>query len=272
MVVMGFVVWNMTDNPAEAVIGSASGGTDIPSNQAILQAEEEARRARIESAILERREEILRFELQTLEEAYRYLRGSGDPEVEARYRSALAALVTLFQDTQQAEAALLQSFRQIWEAQGRAIAVARSLAGAVIPRLMWPVEPLYGISAGFLDAAYEERFGLPHRAVDIPVEQGSTILAAADGVVEEVNDNGLGFNSVTIRHDGFVTLYGHVESFLIEEGAAIHAGDPIALSGGMPGTPGAGHLSTGPHLHFELMVEGAHVDPMEYLPSEPLKL
>jgi murein DD-endopeptidase MepM/ murein hydrolase activator NlpD len=110
---------------------------------------------------------------------------------------------------------------------------------------------------------------MPHRAIDIPAEQSSIVMSSADGVVEDVSDNGMGFNSVTIRHDGFATLYGHVESFLVGAGDTVRKGQAIALSGGRPGTPGAGHLSTGPHLHFEIIKDGVRVDPMEYLPEAP---
>ena len=83
-----------------------------------------------------------------------------------------------------------------------------------------------------------------------------------------VNDHGLGFNSIVLKHDGgFATLYGHVSKFLVKEGDVIRSGDPIALSGGEPGTPGAGHLTTGPHLHFQLLKNGQPVDPLDYLPT-----
>jgi murein DD-endopeptidase MepM/ murein hydrolase activator NlpD len=71
---------------------------------------------------------------------------------------------------------------------------------------------------------------------------------------------------VTIRHDnGLATLYGHVSGFLVQEGQRVRAGDPIALSGGTPGTKGAGRLTTGAHLHFEVYLDGKKVDPLEYL-------
>jgi murein DD-endopeptidase MepM/ murein hydrolase activator NlpD len=94
------------------------------------------------------------------------------------------------------------------------------------------------------------------------------VAAAADGVIAKVSDNGMGFSSLVIRHEGgFATLYGHVSGFLVQEGQHVRAGDPVALSGGQPGTKGAGKMTTGSHLHFEVTKSGIHVDPLTYLPE-----
>ena len=134
--------------------------------------------------------------------------------------------------------------------------------------MIWPVPPDEGLSATFHDLEYRKRFHMEHLAIDIPTPQGSTVVAAADGVVLAVSDQGMGFNSLTIKHrGGTVTLYGHVTKFLVREGDQVMAGDPIALSGGLPGTEGAGWLTTGPPLHFQALVDGQPVDPMQFLPS-----
>jgi murein DD-endopeptidase MepM/ murein hydrolase activator NlpD len=137
--------------------------------------------------------------------------------------------------------------------------------------LQWPVEPQLGISAYFDDAGYQERFGIPHKAIDIPEDQGSPVRAAADGIVIKVSDRGMGFNALTIQHGGGLsTLYGHVSEFFVEEGQEVYAGEVVARSGGTPKTPGAGLLTTGPHLHFEALLDGEHVDPLEYLIAHPM--
>jgi murein DD-endopeptidase MepM/ murein hydrolase activator NlpD len=268
-IALGALVWvgssisSANDGPSPQ---DASGGR-VP-EETIHEAEQEIDQTRLEQELLRHREEILRYQIRMLEEAHRLRTVRKDPEAEARYEEVLEELIALMKEKQQSETLLLESFRELWEAQGKAVALGRSLPRADVIRLAWPVEPLYGISAGFEDPDYQTRFGIAHQAVDIPALQGTEVLAAADGVVEEVRDNGLGFNSLTIRHDGFVTLYGHVESFLVQEGEQVRAGDRIALSGGMPGTPGAGHLTTGPHLHLELISGGEHLDPLQYLPKE----
>lgn len=133
------------------------------------------------------------------------------------------------------------------------------------PVLSWPV---YGpVSAGYLDASYEERFGIPHEGVDIEVSQGSPVYAAADGVVFAVRDGGeKGYTYMLIGHrDGFATLYGHLSSVVKSAGEEVAAGEFIGLSGGEIGAPGSGPLTTGPHLHFEVIERGVHIDPLEFL-------
>jgi murein DD-endopeptidase MepM/ murein hydrolase activator NlpD len=139
--------------------------------------------------------------------------------------------------------------------------------------LSWPVLPDEGISAGFLDAGYLERFGFKHYAIDVPVEQESPVRSAASGVVEKVRDRGLGYSTITIRHsENLTSVYGHISSFSVQEGQKVAEGQIIGLSGGRPGTPGAGPFSTGPHLHFEVRAYGQPMDPIFYLPETPFTI
>lgn len=226
---------------------------------ALRSAEDEARRIRTEQAVLAQREEILRYELKLLEdEAAR----TGSDTV---LRSARAELLRLLADGRAAEQRFLSTLREMWEAEGLSALAAVGSAGSV--RVLWPVEPESGLSAGFLDDGYERRFGIPHHAIDIPALQGSAIRSAADGVVDKVVDNGLGYSYIIIKHEGFATLYGHASAFYVAEGDRVRQGDVLAASGGMPGTKGAGTLTTGPHLHFEVIVEGERIDPLTVLPS-----
>ena len=84
--------------------------------------------------------------------------------------------------------------------------------------------------------------------------------------MEAVVDHGMGYNYLILKHPGYATLYGHVLSFGVGEGQEVKEGQVIGQSGGRKGTPGAGEISTGPHLHFEIMVGGEHVDPLAHLP------
>ncbi|HLG25309.1 MAG TPA: M23 family metallopeptidase, partial [Candidatus Gracilibacteria bacterium] len=65
---------------------------------------------------------------------------------------------------------------------------------------------------------------------------------------------------------GFMTVYGHVSELRVEAGEKVFAGQTIGLTGGTPGTKGAGVMTTGAHLHFEVMKGGKYVDPLDYLP------
>ena len=69
-----------------------------------------------------------------------------------------------------------------------------------------------------------------------------------------------------------MTLYGHVSDIMVMDGQSVKAGDVIGLSGGTPGTKGAGLYTTGPHLHFEILKDGVHVDPLEYMNLAYLEL
>jgi murein DD-endopeptidase MepM/ murein hydrolase activator NlpD len=137
--------------------------------------------------------------------------------------------------------------------------------------MIWPVLPERGISAYFHDPSYKGYFGMQHNAIDIRAGQGTPILAAADGVVYKAKDNDYGYSYIIVAHHNEVmTTYGHVSNIMVEEGQVIAAGDIVGLSGGMPGTRGAGYMTTGPHLHFEVMQNGAYVDALRFLPLEVL--
>lgn len=134
------------------------------------------------------------------------------------------------------------------------------------PVFSWPV--IGPISAGFRDARYVKIFGIPHSAIDIAVPQGTPVGAAADGIVFLVRDGGAkGYTYVLIGHsDGFATVYGHLSDVFVTAGQEVRRGEVIALSGGHPGTHGAGRMTTGAHLHFETIQYGEHFDPREVLP------
>lgn len=138
--------------------------------------------------------------------------------------------------------------------------------------LDWPVQPTQGLSAHFQDPSYVKVFGVGHNAIDIPAAQGTEIKAPADGYVTKVKDAGLGYSYIMLAHNGGVmTLYGHVSKILVRAGDIVKRGDIIGHVGGTPGTSGAGWMTTGAHLHFEVFQNGKHVDPQAYLDNSVLK-
>jgi len=146
-------------------------------------------------------------------------------------------------------------------------------------QLSWPVDPSRGITAFFHDPSYPFRHVFEHPAVDIRAYHGTEITAAADGVVaiarklDWVKDSDgrilwPAYNFITIVHGSNIsTVYGHLSAAYVTEGQIVRRGEAIGKTGATPGTAGAGRLTTGPHLHFEVRISGIPVDPLSYLPK-----
>ena len=133
----------------------------------------------------------------------------------------------------------------------------------------WPVSPSRGVSAFFHDPDYPFRYIFEHPAIDIRAGQGTQIKAPSAGYVARVKFDGSSKYSyiMLVHNSGFSTVYGHISSPLVQEEQLVTKGQVIALSGGLPGTPGSGPLTTGPHLHFEVRLDGIPVDPLQFLPG-----
>jgi murein DD-endopeptidase MepM/ murein hydrolase activator NlpD len=134
--------------------------------------------------------------------------------------------------------------------------------------LDWPLEAPIIVNAGFKDPEYEISFGREHLGVDFAANQGTDVLAAAEGVVNKIETDSSGYTYLILQHDtDLVTVYGHLSNTLVKEGDTVFAGQLVAWSGGTPGTPGAGFFTSGPHLHFEVFSGGQFVDPLDMLPA-----
>ncbi len=99
---------------------------------------------------------------------------------------------------------------------------------------------------------------LMHEGIDLVADVGTPVHATGAGVVSYVGQRGGYGNVVEIDHGfGYSTVYGHLEKALVREGQSVKRGQVIALSGDSG-------LSTGPHLHYEVIKNGVHVNPVAY--------
>ena len=102
--------------------------------------------------------------------------------------------------------------------------------------------------------------GYIHKGLDIAASLGTKIYSAASGKVIYTGWQGGYGNTIMICHgSGITTVYGHLGKIMIKTGQFLNKGDLI----GLVGSTGR---STGPHLHYEIRINGIRVDPMEYLP------
>ena len=111
---------------------------------------------------------------------------------------------------------------------------------------------------GRIDPFTGQRDG--HTGMDLAVPSGTPIRAALDGTVTRSEyDSSYGYFVMIDHGSGLATLYGHNSRLLVSVGQTVRAGDVISLSGSTG-------RSTGPHLHFEVWVNGERTDPRYYLP------
>ncbi len=98
-----------------------------------------------------------------------------------------------------------------------------------------------------------------HRGVDWATPIGTSVVASSGGTVVRAGwGAGYGY-CVYIQHpNGMMTRYGHLKKVLVTTGQTVRQGERIALSGNTG-------VSTGPHLHFEILVNGSQVNPLNYL-------
>ena len=128
-----------------------------------------------------------------------------------------------------------------------------------------PPTYVYPISGGRMSSSFGKRKAPKkgastfHKGVDWAVPTGTAIRASCGGVVTRAGwGSGYGY-CVYIKHpDGKETRYGHCSKVLVKAGQTVKQGEKIALSGNTG-------VSTGPHLHFEILVGGSQVNPLKYL-------
>ena len=120
-----------------------------------------------------------------------------------------------------------------------------------VGRSCWP-------TGGSISSVYGWRWGSFHSGIDIANDYGSPLRTIRSGIVTGVGYEGGYGNLITIDHgNGMVTRYGHCASFNVSYGQRVVAGQVI-------GEVGSTGFSTGPHVHFEVLINGSHVNPRPY--------
>lgn len=134
-----------------------------------------------------------------------------------------------------------------------------SVPQVVIRGTLVPPTYIKPLSGGTLSSGFEKRWGTFHYGIDWACPIGTAIKASCGGTVISAGwASGYGY-CVTLQHpDGKQTRYGHLSKILVSVGQKVAQGEKIALSGNTGD-------STGPHVHFEIIVNGTRVNPMNYL-------
>jgi murein DD-endopeptidase MepM/ murein hydrolase activator NlpD len=189
--------------------------------------------------------------------------------VQSQAPDVSAALAQLLEAQEQD--LILRSYQQAWtQAQvgaGLALVTHELPLGTSIKglHLSWPMVSFqitqpFGPTSLLLEPPYGP-YPHFHTGIDMAAPLGTSVTAAADGVVVAVGHSGVGYgNYVVIAHgSGVETLYGHLLATTVSTGQVVVRGQQVGLEGSTG-------FSTGPHLHFELRVNGAVLDPMPYLP------
>ena len=149
---------------------------------------------------------------------------------------------------EQQSAALEARIREAQQRSSVPAVVAPSGSGV----LGWPV-------SGPVTSGFGVRWGRMHEGIDIAVGEGTPVRAAAAGTVIYAGwMSGYG-NLVAVDHgNGLSTAYAHNSSLAVSVGQSVAAGEVVSYSGNTGN-------STGPHVHFEVRVDGSAVDPLGYL-------
>lgn len=149
------------------------------------------------------------------------------------------------------------------QARGLAYAAERAQREALLQRPMFAL-PTHGI----FTSGFGFRWGALHDGVDLAGPVGTPIYAASDGIVKEAGYTNSGYGAwVLLQHsDGTVTRYGHINSWTVQVGQRVFAGDQIATIGNRGN-------STGPHLHFSVLLGGSNAtDPVPWLAARGVSL
>lgn len=236
----------------------------------LLQCKQERERvAELIAFLEERRQELLALRRENLNKKQ-------EKELKhTQQKNLVAALQEAYEQTNREISKLEEKAAEVTEIIKRLQEQQKNAAARGTGTLTWPV-PEYGrnwITSGY---GYRRdpitgRQGVFHGGIDIGIPHsrwpgsssytGNPVnIVAADAGIAYTYRMGSGYgNLVIVDHGGGVaTVYGHTHAFLVENGQPVAKGQPIAIVGSTG-------YSTGPHLHFEVRINGERVNPLSYL-------
>lgn len=187
---------------------------------------------------------------------------------ENTFQTLLSNLRKQYQQIEQEIASTERQVRERLEAQERLTESTKDTGFGGL--FSWPTQSRY-VTSRFHDPEYPYRNIFEHNAIDVRASQGTPIKAASSGYVARARVCTVSscYSYVMIIHtNGFATVYGHMSKITVQEDQFVTRGDTIGLSGGTPGTAGAGPFVTGAHLHFEVRKNGIPVNPLDYLVTD----
>jgi murein DD-endopeptidase MepM/ murein hydrolase activator NlpD len=174
------------------------------------------------------------------------------------FASARAGKAQLLSNVQASRHEIEDHVASLEREQAAVLARLRGGSGVAGPirqgsgQLIWPAN-------GSISSGFGMRWGRLHAGIDMPLPEGTGLRAAASGTVAIAGWVGGYGNYTCIQHGGSLsTCYGHQSSISVSVGQSVSQGQVIGASGN------TGH-STGPHLHFEVRINGSPVDPLGYL-------
>jgi murein DD-endopeptidase MepM/ murein hydrolase activator NlpD len=156
---------------------------------------------------------------------------------------------------------LIQMEAELAEKEDELIKILESYRYGIPPsgKLLWPTN---GILVSGFGYRIHPIFGVNrfHSGIDIGASYGTPVVAAAGGeVIQSGYFGGYGYSVMLYHGGGYATWYAHLSSINVSMGQLVERG-------GLVGRVGSTGWSTGPHLHFEIRINGAAQDPMGYLP------
>jgi murein DD-endopeptidase MepM/ murein hydrolase activator NlpD len=182
-------------------------------------------------------------------------------------RASVATLALRLRRLERAEAETHAQARRLSHLASRVLNI-RHLASIARARMLAAIPSLNPVD-GAINAAFGYRtdpFPEFHKGLDLAADYGTLVHSAAAGTVAAAGwEGGFGIKIDIDHGNGYHTWYCHLSRLAVTPGQVVARGQTI-------GTSGSTGESTGPHLHYQVMLDGVAIDPMPYLSGVPAKV